>query len=230
MILGTDSSLANQNLKLEAYINGLEPNRYVITQIIINGTTHYRLYDNKQKHEVRPTINHRWALQYANGKWWLYSIKPVIRLIYDDEYCIDEIPDLDDGEHGQEQWRFVGDKYVGTLDNAHQTFLVSNYGRFKSYTGYYAQLLTPQPTEHGYLIVCFSRNNDKVRAKAHRPVAYYYLLPDMPAGTRFDNSDVHHKASKTDNEAWNLQIVPDRKIHRQLDKAKRAAEAAQIAA
>ena len=39
MILGTDSSLANQNLKLEAYINGLEPNRYVITQIIINGNS-----------------------------------------------------------------------------------------------------------------------------------------------------------------------------------------------
>ena len=32
------------------------------------------------------------------------------------------------------------------------------------------------------------------------------------------------------NEAWNLQIITDRKIHRQLDRAKRAAEAAQIAA
>ena len=230
MILGTDSSLANQQIKLEAYIDKLESNRYVLTQIIINGKTFYMLYDLKQKHEVRPTADHRWALQWQDGRYWLYSIKPVIRLIYDDEYCIDEIPDLNDGIHGEEKWYFLGDKYVGLLDNAHQTFLVSNYGRYKSYTDYYARIIQPAATEKGYLTVCLSRSNVRIKVRVHRPVAYYFLLPGMPEGTRFDGSDVHHKANKADNQEWNLEIVQDRALHRQLDKAKRAAEAARIAA
>lgn len=230
MILGTDSSLANQQIKLEAYIDKLESNRYVLTQIIINGKTFYMLYDLKQKSKVSSSANHRWSLQHSDGKSWLYSIKPVIRLIYDDEYCIDDIPDLNDGEHGEEQWHFLDDKFTCGVKNARQTFLVSNYGRYKSYTGYKARIVPIQETEAGYGRPFLTCDNDFIRPKAHRPVAFYFLLDDMPEDTNFDKCDVHHKKGKLDNQAWNLQIVSDRSLHRQLDKAKRAAEAAVMAA
>lgn len=230
MILNTDTTQANQSKDLKSAIDGLESGRYFITQLIFNGKTHYFLYDLKQQSPVNPTSNNRWSLQHADGKFWLYSIKPIIRIIYNDEYCIDDIPDKNDGVHGREIWFYLDEKYTGSLEGAHQSFLVSNYGRYKSYTGYNAIIVTPWENFAGYLMITLTRNNESIKLRAHRPVAYYYLLPDMPAGTRFDNSDIHHRASKTDNEAWNLQIITDRKIHRQLDRAKRAAEAAQIAA
>ena len=48
MIIGTNTNLANQIIKLEGYIKELESNRYVITQFIINGKTFYILYDLKR--------------------------------------------------------------------------------------------------------------------------------------------------------------------------------------
>lgn len=222
MIIGTNTNLANQIIKLEGYIKELESNRYVITQFIINGKTFYILYDLKRKRVVNPTANNRWSLQLADGRFWLYSIKPIIRLIFDDEYCLDDVPDLNDGIHGQEQWIFLDDKYTSALEGARQTFLVSNYGRYKTYTGYHAKIVTPQKNKFGYLIVIFRRNGEYLKLRVHRPVAYYYLADDESS---FDKMDVHHKASKEENQAWNL-VICDKQLHRELDKAKRAAEKA----
>lgn len=219
MIINTDTGMVNQIIKLERYINELEPNRYTITQFIIDGKTFYRVYDHKKKHEVKPTRKNRWSLQHADGKFWLYSIKPIIRMIYDDEYCIDDIPDQNDGVHGREIWCFLDDKYIGALQNARQTYLVSNYGRYKSYTGYHAKIVPQFENEYGYLNVYFRRKGETLKLRVHRPVAYYYLAEDEES---FNKMDVHHKASKTENQAWNL-VICDKKLHRELDKAKRAA-------
>lgn len=97
--------------------------------------------------------------------------------------------------------------------------MVSNYGRYKTYTGYHAKIVTPQKNKFGYLIVIFRRNGEYLKLRVHRPVAYYYLADDESS---FDKMDVHHKASKEENQAWNL-VICDKQLHRELDKAKRAA-------
>lgn len=183
---------------------------------MIDGKPSYYVTDHTRNREVKATVNSRLRLHMKDGTAQQISIKPIIRAGYNDEYCIDNIPDLDDGEHGREVWKYVGEKFVGSLQNAHQTFLVSNYGRFKSYTDCLAKIMNPYENDYGYLRVFFTRNHDTIMIRANRLVAYNFNQDELPEGVDFDHCVVHHKKGKTDNESWNLQIfTPDehRRIH-----------------
>ena len=158
-------------------------------------------------------------MELTARRWKVLVILNQAYYSHDDEYCIDDITDQNDGIHGREIWFYLDEKYTGSLEGAHQSFLVSNYGRYKSYTGYNAIIVTPWENFAGYLMITLTRNNESIKLRAHRPVAYYCLADDEAS---FDKLDVHHKASKTDNQAWNL-VICDKKLHRQLDKAKREA-------
>lgn len=176
---------------------------------------------------VSLAVNHRVYLRNTDNVRVSYTMKEIVRTVYDAEYCLDDIQDLDG-----EKWFFVDDWALGAFQHSNNTYLVSNYARVKSYAGYKAVLMVPKPKENGYYTVTFRREGEYTRLLLHRVVAYYFLLPLMPEGTDFSKCEVHHWKGKADNEVWNIQICTSKQQHIELDRIRRERErlAAQKAA
>ena len=216
-----------QELDLSKWFAGLAVGRYIITQTIIDCKASYIIYDKVKGQIVTLAANHRVYLRDMNNIRISYTMKEVVRTVYDAEYCVDDIQDLDG-----EEWFFVDDWALGAFRHSNNTYLVSNYARVKSYAGYKAVLMVPKPKENGYYTVTFRREGEYTRLLLHRVVAYYFLLPLMPEGMDFSKCEVHHWKSKADNEVWNIQICTSKQQHMELDRMRRERErlAAQKAA
>lgn len=85
------------------------------------------IYDKVKGQIVTPTANHRVYLRDMNNIRISYTMKEVVRTVYDAEYCVDDIQDL----YGEE-WVFVDDWALGAFQHSNNTYLVSNYARIKS--------------------------------------------------------------------------------------------------
>lgn len=104
-----------------------------------------------------------------------YTMKEIVRTVYDSEYCmIDDIQDLDG-----EEWYFIEEGYDKLFHKYRESYLVSNYARVKSYIGYKAVLMTVKPYKENndYYMVNFRDGKKRLRRRIHRIVAYHFLLP-----------------------------------------------------
>ena len=132
---------SGQVLDLSLSFPALAVNRYTITQIITNYRAEYAVYDNLKKQVVIPTVNHRVYLRDKNNNRISYTMKELVRTVYDSEYCmIDDIQDLDG-----EEWYFIEEGFDEIFHKYKESYLVSNYARIKSYVGYKAVLMTARP-------------------------------------------------------------------------------------
>lgn len=68
------------------------------------------------------------------------SYKKLYRQVFNKEYCIDNIKNLNG-----EEWK--------EISGTNGKYYISNYGRVKSYCGYNARLMIPQERKNGYLSV-----------------------------------------------------------------------------
>lgn len=168
---------------------------------------------------VIPTANHRVYLRNANNTRMSYTMKEIVRTVYDSEYCmIDDIQDLDG-----EEWYFIEEGYDKLFHQYRESYLVSNYARVKSYIGYEAVLMTVKPYKgnNDYYMVNFRDGKKRLRRRIHRIVAYHFLLPLMPKGIDFTKCEVHHWRGKENNAACNLSICLTKKQHERYDRIRR---------
>lgn len=205
-----------QEIDLSEWFAVLMPNRYVIVQTIIDCKASYTIYDKQKKKTVIPVINHRVYLRDENNNRLSYTMKEIVREVYDLEYCLDSIPDLPG-----EQWFFIGSEFDKRFKNYNGTYLVSDRGRVKSYAGYEAALMKAKPYTHGYYMATFRCDGKRPRIRLHRIVAYYFLLSQMPKGTDFSKCEVHHWRGKENNAACNLSICLTKKQHERYDRIRR---------
>lgn len=193
----------------------VEPGRYTIVQSIEDGYATYQLTDNSINAAMQGDKWHDlYTLQDIDGNTFRVSGRQIVRAVYDSALCVDSIPDLPG-----EQWKFIGLPFTFQKE----TSLVSNYGRIKSYADYNAILRHPVWNEStGYWEIKFG-NTKKERPTVHRLVGYYFVWqrdrPDLP----FDqNLDIHHIATRDENQAWNLTAMPKSEhieLHARLKKA-----------
>lgn len=215
IILNQDCTRCNQPIDLaECY--PVDSNRYISVQQIDDGYTTYTICDQTANTVLQPDKWHnQYSLKDIDGNTFYLSSKQIVRALYDSEWCVDTIPDLPG-----EEWCFVGRYFLG--DKHHESFLVSNWSRIKSYTDNNAFLMHPYANcQTGYMEIKFGDTN-RERPSLHRLVGYHFCwkkdCPDLP----FESLDIHHIASIHENQAWNLSAMPKAehiKLHQRLNKA-----------
>ena len=145
------------------------------------------VFDTSKNKYVHFDERHRfWLRQEDEITRVRVSLKDLYRQAYGKEFCIDNIMDLEG-----EIWKPVA--------RTEERYLVSNLGRVKSLTGYYARILKPN-TPHGYEQVDIMYDNERFTRSVHRLVAYAFLgIPEDP------EMELHHiNGCKNDNRVENL--------------------------
>ena len=160
-----------------------------------------RLYKTapKLKELKRDSLN-RFYLIDKSGKERRLTLKGIYRQIYNKEFCIDTIEDLQ-----SEEWK--------EIPNTEGKYFISNCGRIKSYCGYTAIILKPYLQTKGYLEVKINDKNFRV----HQLVAFAFC-ENKYKGTKI-KTEIHHKnKNKIDNNASNLVILSVTEHHKQHNK------------
>lgn len=168
------------------------------------------LYNSNTKHYLKEK-QRCFRLNTKDGKQKKISLKKLYQLVYNKNFCVDTIENLQD-----EQWK--------EIEETDGLYYVSNKGRVKSYIGYTAVILKPvtRTKTSKYERVCLSVHGQQQQVAIHRLVAFSFL--DMPKNTAL--YEVHHKDfNEKNNDASNLQwmkITEHRKLHAKLRKEKSA--------
>lgn len=150
---------------------------------------------------------YKYRLKTVKGITKTISIKPLYKIVFNKNFCIDKIQDLEG-----EQW-----KVINKTNNLYQ---VSNMGRVKSLHGYTAIILKPKNTKLKYDRIDISINGEQTTRTIHSLVAEYFL--PKPENI---NCIIHHKnLNSKDNRAKNLQIM-ERGEHRRLHQKIKEQEA-----
>ena len=81
------------------------------------------IYNSAADKTIKPNREHTFIIRTINNKRKKISLKTLYKLVYDKNYCIDNIKDLDN-----EKWK--------QIDDTDNNYYISNYGRVKSLHGY----------------------------------------------------------------------------------------------
>ena len=169
----------------DRYVNLLEygyDRRYIIYE---NGT----IFDIEASQYIEESREHKVKLKDSDGKKRCVTLKKLYRKVFGKEYCIDSIEN-----YRLEEW-----KPIAETDGK---YLISNYGRLKSYCRYRAIIVKPYSNQYGYYRADIRRNGNRVTALIHRLVANALVINDNPK----DNDTVDHiDGDKHNNRASNLR-------------------------
>ena len=169
----------------DRYVNLLEygyDRRYIIYE---NGT----IFDIEASQYIEESREHKVKLKDSDGKKRCVTLKKLYRKVFGKEYCIDSIEN-----YRLEEW-----KPIAETDGK---YLISNYGRLKSYCRYRAIIVKPYSNQYGYYRADIRRNGKRVTALIHRLVANAFVINDNPK----DNDTVDHiDGDKHNNRASNLR-------------------------
>ena len=169
----------------DRYVNLLEygyDRRYIIYE---NGT----IFGIEASQYIEESREHKVKLKDSDGKKRCVTLKKLYRKVFGKEYCIDSIEN-----YRLEEW-----KPIAETDGK---YLISNYGRLKSYCRYRAIIVKPYSNQYGYYRADIRRNGKRVTALIHRLVANAFVINDNPK----DNDTVDHiDGDKHNNRASNLR-------------------------
>ena len=98
------------------------------------------IYNVNTDKYIKPDKAHKFKLKRIDNTYKSISLKPLYKIVYNKNYCIDDIKDLP-----EEEWKFI--------DDTNELYSVSSEGRIKSYVGYKALILKPYSNNRGYLRV-----------------------------------------------------------------------------
>lgn len=156
--------------------------RYIFYE---NGT----IFDIEASQYIEESREHKVKLKDSDGKKRCITLKKLYRKVFGKEYCIDSIEN-----YRLEEW-----KQIAETDGK---YLISNYGRLKSYCRYRAIIVKPYSNQYGYYRADIRRNGKRVTALIHRLVANAFVINDNPK----DNDTVDHiDGDKHNNRASNLR-------------------------
>jgi hypothetical protein len=162
------------------------------------------IYNDETGKYTKPDSSHRFKLQRTDKSYKKIALKPLYKLVYNKQFCIDKITDLD-----EEQWKEIA--------HTDQLYYISNKGRVKSLQGYNAIILKATSTKAGYERLDIIEDGQRQSKLVHRLVAAAFLPPP-------DNIDMqlHHKDGKTNsNAASNLEwLTPaeHREKHKKMEQ------------
>lgn len=154
---------------------------------------------------IKPNSNMFWLKREEDKKRTAISLKKLYRLVYDREYCIDEVQSLEG-----EEWK--------EIPHTSGVYQASNKGRIKSLQGYSAIVLKPYYT-NGYQRVDICMDGGRKSWLVHRLIAMCWL--PLPQDISYQ---LHHKDMNLDNNAsgnlvW-LSQTEHLKLHREINKKK----------
>ena len=172
-------------------------NRYFITKQGV-------IYNTITQSFMKPDKNHSFKLVVTKGKRKAISLKQIYKSVYGITYCKDNIPDLQN-----EIWRYI--------DNTNFQYLVSNYGRVKSYKDYEAKLLIPHPDKK-HLRLQLTIDGKRKDKYIHRLVAQAFLPSPQDESYILHHIDTNINNNRVQNLTW---VSPEEhyNIHRIINKA-----------
>ena len=176
-------------------INGIYSKNYYLTQ---NG----QIYDTQKECYLSTYSHHSYRLKTTNGQIKSISLKQLYREIYNKQFCIDNIENLQN-----EEWK--------EIEGTRGIYYVSNLGRVKSYHAYESIILRTNRNKGGYDRVDINIDGIRQTKLVHLLVAYAFLpMPEKPF------MEIHHKdLNKNNNNMNNLQWLSKLdhiKLHKEI--------------
>lgn len=102
--------------------------------------------------------HYRYVLMTKEGKTRTISLKSLYKLVFNKNYCIDNIENLE-----QEQWK--------EIKGTDQKYYISNKGRVKSLCDYQAMIMKPYINQNGYYKVGIQQEGKQQQKFLHCLVA-----------------------------------------------------------
>lgn len=147
------------------------------------------IFDIEVNQYVEISREHKVKLKDKDGKNGYVTLKKLYRKVFDKEYCIDNIEN-----YLLEEWKPIAE--------TEGKYLISNYGRLKSYCRYSAIIVNPYSNQYGYYRADIRKSGKRVTALIHRLVANAFVVNDNPK----ENDTVDHiDGNKHNNKASNLR-------------------------
>lgn len=172
-------------MNIDSYVDLSEygyDRRYIIYE---NGT----IFDIDISQYIEISREHKVKLKDKDGKNRYVTLKKLYRKVFDKEYCIDNIEN-----YLFEEWKPIAE--------TQGKYLISNYGRLKSYCRYSAIIVKPYLNQYGYYRADIRISGKRVTALIHRLVANAFVINDNPK----ENDTVDHiDGNKHNNKASNLR-------------------------
>lgn len=161
------------------------------------------IYNSLKEKYIKPNYN-AFILQTEDDKTRKISLKKLYYLVYNKNYCIDNIKDLDN-----EVWKDI------ELTNG--IYKISNLGRVKSLTGYEARILKTTRNLKGYLRVDIIQEKQRATKLVHRLVAAAFLMQPHNIDMQIHHKDFDNTNNKADNLQW-LTPKEHKEIHLKRNK------------
>lgn len=159
-----------------------------------------RIYNAETKRYLIASSKHTYRLKTIDNQYREISLKTIYRLVYNEEYCIDNIINLD-GE------------YWSKIRGTENIYFISNKGRVKSYKGYEAILLRPYKTKSGYNRVDIVQDGVRRSWLVHRLVGITFLPMPKTMDHQLHHKDFDKNNCAADNLEW-LTPVEHSEIHK----------------
>ena len=147
------------------------------------------IYNAKTDQIIYPSDEHTFILRTADNHRKKVSLKPLYKLVFNKNYCKDDITDLDN-----EDWKPIED-----TDNY---YYISSKGRIKSLKGYHSRLLKPFYNKNGYARVDIIENGKRETRLVHRLVAAAFLPYPKSLKMQLHHKDFNKKNNAADNLEW----------------------------
>ena len=161
-----------------------------------------KVYNSQSQKYIKKYNKHSYKLKTKEGDLKSISTKRLYKIVYDKQFCIDNIKDLQN-----EVWKEIRD--------TNGYYYVSSCGRVKSYHGYEAIILETNKNKGGYDRVDIIVDSIRQTKLVSHLVAYAFLpMPEKPF------MQLHHKdLNRNNNQVRNLQWlskIDHIKLHAQL--------------
>lgn len=121
-------------------------------------TENGEVYNSIRKRYVKMASHYRYVLMTKEGKTKTISLKSLYKLVFNKNYCIDNIENLE-----QEQWK--------EIKGTDQKYYISNKGRVKSLCDYQAMIMKPYINQNGYYKVGIQQEGKQQQKFLHCLVA-----------------------------------------------------------
>ena len=162
--------------------------------------------NQKNNRKLKPDNKHCYRLMLKSGKAKGFSLKTLMREVYDTNFYYDNTTSLEG-----ELWRYV--------PNTNELYMCSSKGRIKSLRGIEAIIMKPALTKKGYLRLQIALPDGSLVNKFIHTLVCETWFPDKPLD---EKHCCHHIKSKLINDIESLQVLTKEehiKVHQTLNNA-----------